>query len=78
MVHLYGVAKFVEEDVVDQVPGQEHQGKREIDAATWCATTPMAFAVEDFYIRAGEAVPGGRSSNREGKRRRAHAGGLAQ
>ena len=59
MVHLYGVAKFVEEDVVDQVPGQEQQGKREIDAATWCATTPMAFAVEDFYIRAGEAVPGG-------------------
>ena len=58
-VHLDGVAKFVEEDVVDQVPGQEHQGKREIDAATWCATTPMAFAVEDFYIRAGEAVPGG-------------------
>ena len=55
MVHLYGVAKFVEEDVVDQVPGQEHQRKREIDAATWCATTPMAFAVEDFYIRSGEA-----------------------
>ena len=24
VVHLYGVAKFVEEDVVDQVPGQEH------------------------------------------------------
>ena len=24
VVHLYGVAKFVKEDVVDQVPEQEH------------------------------------------------------
>ena len=24
VVHLYGVAKFVKEDVVDQGPGQEH------------------------------------------------------
>ena len=61
MVHLYGVAEFVEEDVVDQVPGQEHQGKREIDAAAWRATSPMAFTVEYFYSRAGETMPGGQA-----------------
>ena len=58
MVHLDGVAKFVEEDIVDQVPGQEHQGEGEIDAASWCATSPMTFAVEDLYTRTGEVVPG--------------------
>ena len=51
MVHLDGVAKFVEEDIVDQVPGQEHQGEGEIDAASWRATSPMTFAVEDLYTR---------------------------
>ena len=59
VVHLYGVAKFVEEDVVDQGPGQEHQREGEVDAAAWRATSPMAFAVEYLYTRAGEAVPGG-------------------
>ena len=59
MVHLYGVAKFVEEDVVDQVPGQEHQGEGEIDAASWRATSPMGFAVEYLYACAGETVLGG-------------------
>ena len=42
----------------DQVPGQEHQGEGEIDAASWCATSPMTFAVEDLYTRTGEVVPG--------------------
>ena len=59
VVHLYGVAKFVKEDVVDQGPGQEHQGEGKVDATAWRATSPMAFAVEYLYTRAGEAVAGG-------------------
>ena len=59
MVHLYGMAKFVEEDVVDQGPGQEHQGEGKVDATACRATSPMAFAVEYLYTCAGETVLGG-------------------
>ena len=72
VVHLYGVAKFVEEDVVDQVPGQEHQGKRErlmlrrgVQLPQWLLLLKIFTSVQVKPCR--EA----RSSNREGKRRRA-------
>lgn len=56
VVHLYRVTKFVEEHIVDQVPGEEHEGEGKVDAATGRATAPMALAVENLYTRASEAV----------------------
>ena len=58
MVHFDGVAEFVQEDIVDQVPGEEHQGQGQVDTAAGCAAAPMAFAVEYFDSRTGETVLG--------------------
>lgn len=58
VVHFDGVAEFVQENIVDQVPGEEHQGEGQVDAAAGRTTAPMAFAVEYFDSRTGEAVLG--------------------
>ena len=58
MVHFDGVAEFVQENIVDQVPGEEHQGEGEVDAAAGRTTAPMAFAVEYLDSRTGKTVLG--------------------
>ena len=51
VVQLHGVAKLVEQDVVDQVPGEGHQEQGEVDVLPVAAATPATAHILD-----GDAV----------------------
>ena len=57
VVHLYRMAKFVKQDVIDQMPGKQHERKGEIDTFTRTATSPAGFAVHDPYARESQFIP---------------------
>lgn len=56
VVHLHRVAQFVEDDVVGQVFGEQHQRTGEVDVAPCRATAPTSLA--GVYLQAVEGQSG--------------------
>ena len=67
MVHLDRVAELIQQDVVDQVPGEGHQEKGEIDVLAAAATAPAAVHVFDGYPSVVKAMWQGERSQSEGQ-----------
>ena len=50
VVHLDGVAEFVQEDVVNEMRREEKQVEREIDIAMRIAAAPSRFGRLNFHV----------------------------
>ncbi len=62
VIHLPGVAQFVQQHVVGQVGGQQHEEQRQVDATPGGAASPPRVCRIDFHAGVGETVSAGQLS----------------
>ena len=67
VAHLDRMAQLVQQNIIDQVPRQEHQRQGEVDVPTRGTTAPMRLAVVDLHLTETKAMTHGQSGKPVGQ-----------